>query len=247
MVDLNSIPKQIKNGGGSAFFKVEWISAFFAAQAPALSEEQFDSLFEDFFMFNQYLNRLDDYSRIEDVPYWEYSNALYWIDNHVLGGADFSIKYGNVKRFFDHLDRFYDFLIAAGHMTGKEQVVKARREILKGKKAVLIEDIPYTGNEFYTALVRAGKTTTFRIYDKWLLMLLDSTGYNWKKLQAAARLAGPEKLALCNELKDKWTFLGFTDIHQLVFEELYETDFYRALDWFCEKNHEIRGMFNLPG
>lgn len=235
VVPLNLILSQIKDMQVVLFRKTDLI-AFFKQQAESKTEDDLSALFDDLFAFNAYLGRLEGYPSFEAIPYWEYSTCLEWAESHIMAGDSFDLSLKNAKRFLGSIKTYYEYLINKGKLKNTEQLEKALKEICGGKKLKLITDIPFTGDETYTAIYQGGVEVRFDVGDYWIL-ILHATLFddNWTKLLEAAFGVSGERVAKVKELQTKMEKLGKSKLWDIAFNDVTKDEANRAEAWFFDK------------
>ena len=234
VVPLSLILAQIKDMQVVLFKKTE-LAAFFKLKAGALSEPELSALFDDLFAFNAYLGRIEDYPSFEAIPYWEYSTLLEWAEGHIMSGDSFDLGLKNARRFLGSIKTYYDSLIGLDKMKGAGELEKAIKEICGGKKLKLVDDIPFTGTETYTALYQGGVETRFDIADYWVL-ILHATIFddNWTKVLEAAFGVSGDRVSKVKELKSKMDKLGKSGLQEIAYNDVTKAEADRAEAWFFD-------------
>jgi len=170
----------------------------------------------------------------DEVPFWEYSNFLIWLNTNPSIDIN-ELPLVDSKRKLENIRGFQLFLLQKGIIRNTEQIDKAINVIISENSVKLIHDIPYIGNEYYRRTIKKGRGVPFFIYDKWILIILDDCGWNWITLYEKANSVNGEKFRLCSVLRQKMDFMGYSKIRDLIREEIFETDFRRAVLWFYDK------------
>lgn len=235
VVSLPNILSQIKDMQVNIFKKTD-LTNFFKQKSESLTEEEVSSLFDDLFAFNAYLGRIEGYPSFEAIPYWEYSTCLEWVESHILAGDSFELNLKNAKRFLNNIHTYYDYLFSLGKMKNTENLDKALKEICGGKRLKLVTNIPFTGEETYTALYQGGKEVRFDIADYWILILhvtlFDS---NWTRVLEAAFGVSGERVKKVKDLQSKLEGIGKTGLWDIAFNDVTKAEADRAMKWFFDK------------
>lgn len=170
-------------------------------------------IWDDINAFSFYQDRSEHHD-LSELPYWEYSVCLEWIDNHVLS-REYNLNLKNAKRLFGNLLGFYKFLVQRGYIKSHSELEKAYKEICGGKELNLVERIPYTGDEMWTEMsvpTKHGRIEeSFTMSDYWLILLCMSTKRSWEHLKEVARGAkSPEmKIKQIDNLQRKLKNIGY--------------------------------------
>jgi hypothetical protein len=142
-------------------------------------------IWDDINAFSFYQDRSEHHD-LSELPYWEYSVCLEWIDNHVLS-REYNLNLKNAKRLFGNLLGFYKFLVQRGYIKSHSELEKAYKEICGGKELNLVERIPYTGDEMWTEMsvpTKHGRIEeSFTMSDYWLILLYISSKRSWEHLK----------------------------------------------------------------
>lgn len=235
VVPLKLILSQIKDMQVVLFKKTD-LTSFFKQKSESLSETDLSALFDDIFAFNAYLGRLEGYPSFEAIPYWEYSTCLEWVESHILSGDSFELNLKNAKRFLGNIHLYYDHLISIGKMRVTDNLDKALKEICGGKRLRLVTDIPFTGEETYTAIYQEGKEVRFDVADYWILilhtMLFDN---NWAKVLEAAFGVSGERVQKVKNLQEKMGNLGKSGLWDISYNDVTKAEAERAMNWFFGK------------
>lgn len=235
IVPLKLILSQVKDMEVVLFKKKE-LADFFKLKAESMSESELSALFDDLFAFNAYLGRLEGYPSFEAIPYWEYSTCLEWAENHIMSGDSFDLILKNAKRFLGSIRTYYAYLIGKGKLKNADQLDKAIKEICGGKKLKLVTDIPFTGDETYTAIYQGGSETRFDVADYWILILHATLfDYNWTKVLEAAFGVSVERIAKVKELKAKMDRLNISGLRDIAYADVSKAEADRAEAWFFDK------------
>lgn len=236
VVPLSLILSQIKDMEAVLFKKKE-LSDFFKFKAESLSELELSALFDDLFAFNAYLGRLEGYPSFEAIPYWEYSTCLEWAESHIMAGDSFDLNLKNAKRFLGSIKTYYEYLMNKGKLKNTEQLEKSLKEMCGGKKLKLVTDIPFTGEETYTAIYQGGAETRFDVADYWIL-ILHATLFddNWTKVLEAAFGVSVERIAKVKELKAKMDRLNISGLRDIAYADVSKAEADRAEAWFFDKD-----------
>lgn len=236
VVPLNLILSQIKDMQVVLFKKAD-LTTFFKQKAESLSETDLSALFDDIFAFNAYLGRLEGYPSFETIPYWEYSTCLEWVESHILSGDSFELNFKNAKRFLANIHLYYDHLISTGKMKDTDNLDKALKEIFSGKRLKLVTDIPFTGDETYTAIYQDGKEVCFDVADYWIL-ILNTTLFdnNWTKVLEAAFGVSGERVQKVKSLQEKMGNLGKSGLWDISYNDVTKAEAERAMNWFFGKD-----------
>lgn len=236
VVPLSLILSQIKDMEAILFKKVD-LAAFFKLKAESLPETDLSALFDDLFAFNAYLGRLEGYPSFEAIPYWEYSTCLEWAESHIMAGDSFDLNLKNAKRFLGSIHTYYEYLMGMGKLKDMVQLEKAQKEICGGKKLKLVTDIPFTGDETYTALYQGGAETRFDVADYWVL-ILHTTLFdgNWTRLLEAAFGVSGERVAKVKDLKAKLDKLNMSGLQDIAYADVTKAEADRAEAWFFDKD-----------
>lgn len=236
VVPLKLILSQIKDMQVVLFRKTD-LTAFFKQQAESKTEDDLSSLFDDLFAFNAYLGRIEGYPSFEAIPYWEYSTCLEWAENHIMSGDSFDLSLKNAKRFLGSIRAYYDYLMGKGKLKNSEQLDKAIKEICGGKKLKLVTDIPFTGDETYTAIYQGGAETRFDVADYWIL-ILHATLFddNWTKLLEAAFGVSGERVAKVKALQEKMEKLCMSGLQDIAYADVTKAEAERAEAWYFDKD-----------
>jgi hypothetical protein len=163
--------------------------------------------------FSFYQDRSEHHD-LSELPYWEYSVCLEWIDSHVLS-REYNLNLKNTKRLIGNLLGFYKFLVQKGYIKSHSELEKAYNEICGGKKLNLVKRIPYTGAEMWTAMsvpAKHGRSEeSFAMSDYWLILLYMSTKRSWEHLKEVAKGAkSPEmKIKQIDNLQRKLKNIGY--------------------------------------
>lgn len=235
VVSLKNILSQIKDMQVVLFKKTD-LTNFLKQKTESLTEEEVSSMFDDIFAFNAYLGRIEGYPSFEKIPYWEYSTCLEWVESHFMGGDSFELNLKNAKRFLNNIHIYYDYLISLSKMKNTENLDKALKEICGGKKLKLVTDIPFTGEETYTALYQGGKEVRFDIADYWILILhatlFDS---NWTRVLEAAFGVSGDRVQKVKDLQSKLEGIGKSGLWDIAFNDVTKAEADRAMKWFFGK------------
>ncbi|MFH2114602.1 MAG: hypothetical protein ABIJ86_08865 [Spirochaetota bacterium] len=236
---LRSILSQIK-GTDFVLFKKADVSAFCKREAETLSDEDLTAIFDDIFAFNAYLGRTESYGFIEKVPFWEYSVCLEWCESHMMVGTAFDLNLKNARRFLGSLRRFYDYLVGFGKLADSSQLNKAIKEVCGGKKLKLIQEIPHTGIESYTSIIRGKETVDLDQADYWLLIMLDTHfDGNWMTLLEAAFGASGERAQKVKSLQEKMEMVGMRGLGDIICGDVMKSDVEQATAWFYRDSEKI--------
>lgn len=236
IVPLKLILSQIKDMQVVLFKKTD-LTTFFKQKSVSLSETELSSLFDDIFAFNAYLGRLEGYPSFEAIPYWEYSTCLEWVESHILSGDSFELSLKNAKRFLGNIHLYFDYLISLGKMKGTDNLDKALKEICGGKRLKLVTDIPFTGEETYTAVYQGGKEVRIDIADYWILILHTTLfDNNWTKVLEAAFGVSGERVQKVKSLQEKMGNLGKSGLWDISYNDVTKAEVERAMNWFFEKD-----------
>lgn len=236
VVPLKLILSQIKDMQVVLFKKTD-LTTFFKQKSVSLSETELSSLFDDIFAFNAYLGRLEGYPSFEAIPYWEYSTCLEWVESHILSGDSFELSLKNAKRFLGNIHLYFDYLISLGKMKGTDNLDKALKEICGGKRLKLVTDIPFTGEETYTAVYQGGKEVRIDIADYWILILHTTLfDNNWTKVLEAAFGVSGERVQKVKELQAKMDSLGKSGLLDISYNDVTKAEAERAMNWFFGKD-----------
>jgi len=235
VVPLKLILSQIKDMQVVLLKKTD-LSTFFKLKSESLSEADLSSLFDDIFAFNSYLGRIEGYPSFEAIPFWEYSNCLEWTESHFLSGDSFNLSLKNAKRYLGNIHTYYDYLISTGKMKDTDNLDKALKEICGGKRLKLVTDIPFTGEEIYTAFYQDGKEVRFDVADYWIL-ILHTTLFdgNWTKVLEAAFGVSGERVQKVKDLQDKMGNLGKSGLWDISYNDVTKAETERAMNWFFGK------------
>jgi hypothetical protein len=235
VASLKLILSQVKDMQVVLFRKTD-LSAFFKFKSETLSELELSALFDDLFGFNTYLGRLEGYPSFEAIPYWEYSTCLEWMESHIMAGDSFELNLKNARRFLGNLRSYYDYILGLGKMNGAKNLDKAIKEICGGKKLKLVTDIPFTGEETYTAIYQDGKEVRLDVADYWTL-ILHATLFdgNWTKVLEAAFGVSGERVQKVKELQAKMEKLGMSGLQDIAYNDITKAEAKMAMNWFFGK------------
>lgn len=232
VVPLSLILSQIKDMEAVLFKKAD-LSFFFKLKAESLTETELSSLFNDIFAFNAYLGRLEGYPSFEAIPYWEYSTCLEWAEDHIMAGDSFDLSLKNAKRFLGSIRAYYEYFMGKGKLKDMNELEKAMKEICGGKKLKLVTDIPFTGDETYTAIYQGGAEVRFDVADYWILILLATLfDDNWNKVLEAAFGVSGELVQKVKDLKTKMDKLGMSGLRDIAYADVSRAEADRAESWF---------------
>lgn len=236
VVPLKIILSQI-NDMQVVLFKKTDLTTFFKQKSGSLSEADLSSLFDDIFAFNAYLGRLEGYPSFEAIPYWEYSTCLEWTESHFLSGDSFELNLKNAKRYLGNIHLYYNYLISLNKMKDTDNLDKALKEICGGKRLKLVTDIPFTGEETYTAIYQNGKVVRFDVADYWILILHTTLfDNNWTKVLEAAFGVSGERVQKVKNLQDKMGNLDKSGLWDISYNDVTKAEAERAMNWFFGKD-----------
>jgi len=152
---------------------------------------------------------------LDELPWWEYSLALEWIEGHILDGDRFNLTLDNARRMMSRWSQFYAYLGDMDVDIDTAALEEAYRKICGGKQLKLVDRIPYTGDELWMELAPAGSTelTPFQISDYWLMIMYDRLGRSWDALQETLQSVPSvrEKRRRLQDLRDKLRLAGCLD------------------------------------
>lgn len=223
--------------------KREWVEEFLKElENKGESQETLMDIWEDINAFSFYQDR-SEHHVLSEIPYWEYSVCLEWLKSHVISER-FRLNLKNARRFLGNLLLFYKFLVQRGYIKDYSELDKAYKEICGGKKLNLIERIPYTGKEMWTALeipTEEGRIEEyFTMSDYWLIILYLSSKKSWENLKKLAKDAksSEERVKQIEDLMRKLKNIDyFKNPERLLipFGPPTDEDFEDALKWFIYK------------
>lgn len=211
----------------------DMLMAYFREAAKKTSGDSLRSIWDDLFPFKEYLSRVSDPYTLETLPYWQYSQAIEWIDSHFMGGDTYDANLVNAKRFLGHIGGYYDYLISRGEMSGRSELDRAIRELCGGKKLKLVKEIPYTGEEFFTEVIKGNKSARFTMADFWLLLLL-SVDYNddWDEMRIHAEAYKAGRGKVVDDLRDRMRSIDRSVLSDLYFGDVSRDEIEQAREWF---------------
>lgn len=178
-------------------------------------------IWDDINAFSFYQDRSEHYD-LSELPYWEYSVCLEWIDNHVLS-MEYNLNLKNAKRLFGNLLGFYKFLVQRGYIKSHSELEKAYKEICGGKELNLVERIPYTGDEMWTEIsvpTKHGRIEeSFTMSDYWLILLYINSKRPWEHLkEVTTDKKSPEmKIKQIDNLLRKLKNIGYLEKPERLF------------------------------
>lgn len=220
-----------------------WVEEYLKyLEAQGKSQNVLMQIWDDINAFSFYQDRSEHHD-LSGLPYWEYSVCLKWIDNHVLS-REYNLNFKNAKRLLGNLLEFYKFLAQRSYIKNYSELEKAYHEICGGKKLNLIERIPYTGNEMWTAMsvpTKEGrKEESFMMSDYWLILLYMSSKKSWEHLKEVARgVKSPEmKIKQIDNLLRKLKNIGYLDSPEkllIPYGPPTNEDMDDASKWFLHK------------
>ncbi len=171
------------------------------------------TIWDDIQSFSFYQDRSENHD-LAEIPYWEYSVCLKWMDSHVLAKS-YQLNHKNAKRFLGNILDFYEFLTEKGFITSYSEIERAYNEICGGRELKLVERIPYTGDEEFTSMsvpTKKGRADErFSMSDHWLILLYISTKKSWKHLEEVAKAvpSSAKKIRQIRELQKKLKNIGY--------------------------------------
>lgn len=152
------------------------------------SDELWDA-WQDIWALALYVDRTG-IGDLNELPWWEYSLALEWIEGHVMDGDRFDLTFDHANRMMQRWMDFYDHLVKMGVPIDTDPISEAYRKVCGGKKLRLVERIPFTGDEQWMTLSSPdGQDVDFQISDFWLIIMYAQTGNSWDKLDQELKSA----------------------------------------------------------
>jgi hypothetical protein len=223
--------------------KRSWIEEYLKfLENQGKSQNILSQIWDDINAFSFYQDRSEHHD-LSELPYWEYSVCLEWIDNHVLS-REYTLNLKNAKRLLGNLLDFYKFLLSKGHIENYTELEKAFNEICGGKKLNLVKRVPYTGKELWTSMSVPSKQgrneESFTMSDYWLIILYMSTKRSWNHLKEVAKSSkSPQKKIMqINDLQRKLKNIGYFRYPEkllLPYGAPADEDLDDASNWFFHK------------
>jgi hypothetical protein len=198
---------------------------------------ELEDAWEDIFALIVYMDRTP-HTSLSDLPWWEYSVALEWVNSHVLVDGRFDLTLENARRLIGRWQSFYEYLNESRNELELSHIKEGYQRICGGKKLKLVKKIPYTGDEFWTAISRANtEDVEFSMSEFWLIIIFAELGESWERLEEELKTVPSirEKRKRLASLRDKLALLGYENPIQLALGQVDEADVEDAERWFYSR------------
>lgn len=199
---------------------------------------ELEDAWRDLWAFALYVDRTGVQS-LSELPWWEYSLALEWIEDHVIDVDWFELTLESARRMLGRWMDFYTHLEKIGVEVDQTTIAEAYRKICGGKTLKLVEKIPFTGAEpWMSIMVSKEQSVEFQIADFWLIILYAQVGNSWDKLneELKSAVAVRAKRKRIEQLREKLRAANCEDDPvQLVRGQVDEDDIEDAERWFLRR------------
>src|SRR5262245_40051583 len=170
------------------------------------------------------------------LPWWEYSRALEWINEHTNG---FRLTLARARHLLDTLHDFYDALVADGRLEDYRDIDQARAVLCAGRTLRLLPRPPRTGAEPWTALRPPdGELVSFSLADYWLCLLWGHLGRSWAALEERVALVpgGTARVVAVHDLRARLDDARCASPLRLLPSATAASDLEDALRWLSRPN-----------
>ncbi|GMA57244.1 hypothetical protein C7445_10738 [Alicyclobacillus sacchari] len=239
MSRMSEVMRQVRDfyrgRGDVRCFPERWVVSYLNTLYFAKRSDELDWAWGDLEALMMYLERtgIDD---LAELPWWEYSLALEWIESHIIDGERFHLTLDNARRMMSRWSDFYEYLGKIDVEIDASVLNEAYRKVCGGKDLQLIERIPYTGDELWMELASPGtdEATPFQICDYWMIIMYDRLGRSWDALDETLQSVPSvrEKRRRFLALRHKLRLAGCEDSpERLVIGQFDERDIEDAERW----------------
>lgn len=220
----------------------DWVEAYINSLCANGRTEEIGDAWEDIHALILYIERTT-YKKLSELPWWEYSVAIEWINSHIWVPERFDVTLKNVRRMMGRWRDFYEYLSNTWlNVEGMdlEPIAQAYQTVCGGKKLKLVEKIPYTGDEIWLGTSRAGsdEVVDFTMAEFWLVIAYSELGESWDKLEAELKTVPSvrEKRKRLQSLREKLRLAGYSD-NPIDLVRIYvgDDDVEDAERWFYRK------------
>lgn len=161
----------------------------------------------------------------------------------------FELKLKNARRLIRRWRDFYQCLSEAGSSSkgiDLEPVEQAYQYICGSNKRQLVKKIPYTGDEFWSAVTKGGsnETVTFTMSELWMILVYTESDEFWYKIEKELKSvpSAREKRERLHTLREKLQLAGYLDdLIPFIQGQVDEQDFEDAERWFYLKRLPSKG------
>jgi hypothetical protein len=142
--------------------KHDWIEAYLNVLYFNKRSAELSDAWEDIHALILYVDRTA-YTHLSELPWWEYSVALEWIESHIWVPDRFDLTLANASRVLQRWQDFYQYLEKIGIRVDVASVNQAFQKVCSGDQLKLIKKIPYTGEEFWMGVTKgeSGRVVDF--------------------------------------------------------------------------------------
>ncbi len=195
---------------------------------------------EDIHALILYIERTT-YTHLSELPWWEYSVALEWIYDHIWIPERFDVTLENARRMMVRWKDFYGYLSKTWcKKMDTAAIEEAYEKVCGGEKLKLVKKIPFTGEEFWMGVGRAGsnRIVDFTMAEFWLILIYVELGESWDKLDEELKDVPSvrEKRKRLECLREKLKLSGYDkDPIDLVRGHVDAVDLENAERWFYRR------------
>jgi hypothetical protein len=202
------------------------------------SDELFDA-WEDIHALIRYIERTN-YTDLSDLPWWEYSVALEWIESHIWVPERFDLTLDNARRMMGRWRDFYEYLTKTWYPVDLDPIELAYEKVCGGNKLKLVKKIPFTGDEFWMGIESIGSNqyVEFSMAELWLILIYRKLGESWDRLEEELKSVPSirEKRKRLESLLEKLKLSGYDqDPIALVRGHVDPVDLENAERWFYRR------------
>lgn len=227
--------------------KHAWVESYLNVLYVNKYADELEDAWEDIHALILYIERTV-YSRLSELPWWEYSVALEWIYDHVWIPERFDVTLENAQRMIGRWRDFYSYLSKTwSNVDGIDlhPIEEAFQKICGGDRLKLVRNLPYTGEEFWLGTARAGSDTIvdFTMSECWLILTYFALGESWDKLEEELKTVPSvrEKRKRLQSLREKLHLVGYEENPiELVRGHVDHQDVENAERWFYRRRIPTR-------
>ncbi|WP_018130370.1 hypothetical protein [Effusibacillus pohliae] len=219
--------------------KRDWVEGYLNVLHFNKRTDELVDAWEDIHALILYIERTN-YTNLSDLPWWEYSVALEWIESHIWVPERFDLTLDNARRMMGRWRDFYEYLAKTWCPVDLAPIELAYEKVCGGKKLKLVKKIPFTGEEFWMGVGRTGSNqiVDFTMAEFWLILIYFELGESWDRLEEELKSVPSvrEKRRRLDSLREKLKQSGYDqDPIALVRGHVDPVDLEDAERWFYRR------------
>lgn len=219
--------------------KRDWVETYLNVLYFNKRTSELVDAWEDIHALILYIERTT-YTDVSELPWWEYSVALEWIYDHIWIDDRFDVTLDNARRMMGRWKDFYGYLSKTWCKMDTAPIGEAFDKVCGGDKLKLVKKIPYTGEEFWMGVAKAGSNqiVDFTMAEFWLVLAYVQLNESWDKLDEELKDVPSvrEKRKRLLSLREKLMLSGY-DMNpiELVRGHVDAGDLENAERWFYSR------------